>query len=97
MDPTLIRKKLIETLVRIQVDSGLPCPPIVGGTKPIGELEKFDSKIWPVATGMLATAIGAEIPVNINIFRIRGTKTPMTIDETVTLVCKLTTTQAVAA
>jgi hypothetical protein len=97
MDPTLIRQKLIETLVRIQVDSGLHCPPIVGGTQPIEELEKFDSKMWPVATGMLSTAIGVEIPVTMNIFRIKGTKTAMTIDETVALVCKLATPQAVAA
>lgn len=97
MDPTLIRQKLIETLVRIQLDSGLPCPPIVGGTQPIEELEKFDSKMWPVATGMLSTVIGVEIPVTMNIFRIKGTKTAMTIDETVALVCKLATPQAVAA
>src|SRR5438067_2432481 len=58
MNPTLVRKNLIEVLVRIQTDSGLPCPPIVGGTQPAEELEKFDSKMWPVATGMLAEALG---------------------------------------
>ena len=89
MNPILVRQRLIEVLVSIQADSGLPCPPIVGTMQPAEELEKFDSKMWPVATGMLATALGVEIALNINIFRVKGTKTAMTIDETIALICSL--------
>lgn len=91
MDTTLIKEQLIAILSQIQVESGLECPPLKGSTKPIENLPKFDSMIWPVATTDLATKIGAPIPNNMNIFIDETTKRPRTIDETATFVSELTT------
>lgn len=83
-------KELIDVLGQIQTMSGLPCPILTGTSVPIAELEKFDSKIWPVATGMLASALGIDIPNNVNIFSTRGpVRSPLSIDGTVAAVCRI--------
>jgi hypothetical protein len=96
MDADLVKTKLVEVLTDIQATSGLECPLLSGGTKPIDELPKFDSKIWPVATGMLATGLGITIPNDVNIFRPKKDGPVLTIDETVALVVKLAEAQASA-
>src|SRR5258707_2294495 len=93
MDREPVKQKLIEVLMSIQAMSGLECPPITGATRPAVELRKFDSKMWPVATGMLATSLGVPIPNDVNIFSVKGTKTPLSIDETVGLVCRIISAQ----
>ncbi len=55
MDPAMLEEKLIAILGQIQADSGLECPPLTGATKPVENLPQFDSKVWPVATTILAT------------------------------------------
>ncbi len=98
MEAQLVKEKLIEVLGNIQTLSGLECPKITGATRPIEALPKFDSKMWPVATGMLAVALGIAIPNDVNIFRLKGTKTAVTVDEAVNLVCSIANAQmAVAA
>lgn len=97
MDREFVREKLTEVLVNIQTMSGLECPPITAETRPIEALKKFDSKMWPVATGMLAASLGAPIPNDVNIFREKGSRTPLTIDQTVGLVCRLIEAKAAAA
>lgn len=97
MNADLVKTKLVEVLQNIQTASGLECPPISGATKPIDELPKFDSKIWPVAIGMLAAGLGITIPNDVNIFRPEKGGAAFTIDETVALVVKLATAQAPAA
>lgn len=89
MDPATLKDKLIVVLGQIQVDSGLECPPLTGSIKPVENLPKFDSKVWPVATTILATEIGATIPNDVNIFVDETTKLPRSIDETATFVCEL--------
>jgi hypothetical protein len=89
MDPATLKLKLIAVLGQIQVDSGLECPPLNGATKPIGDLPKFDSKVWPVATTILTTEISAAIPNDVNIFVDETTKLPRSIDETAAFVCDL--------
>ncbi|MCB2063219.1 MAG: hypothetical protein KDE25_07150 [Novosphingobium sp.] len=89
MDATEIKEKLIAVLGQIQADSGLECPTLAGATKPVENLPKFDSKIWPVATTILATEIGATIPNEVNIFVDETSKLPRSIDETVAFVCEL--------
>ncbi len=89
MDPLALKEKLIAILNQIQVDSGLECPPLTGATKPIEALPKFDSKVWPVATTILATEIDADIPNDVNIFVEDKTKLPRSIDETAAFVCEL--------
>jgi hypothetical protein len=89
MDPATLKEKLIAVLSQIQADSGLECPPLTGATKPVENLPKFDSKVWPVATTILATEIGATIPNDVNIFVNETTKLSRSIDETVAFVCDL--------
>ena len=86
MNPTLVKEKLISVLGQIQADSGLECLPLTGTVKPIEDLPKFDSKVWPVATTILATEIDAAIPNDVNIFVDQTTKLPRSIDETVVFV-----------
>ena len=89
MDPAALKEKLIAILGQIQADSGLEWPPITGATKPVENLPKFDSKVWPVATTILATEIGATIPNDVNIFVDETTKLPRSIEETAAFVCDL--------
>ena len=87
MDPAAVKEKLIAVLKQIQADSSLDCPPLTGDTKPVEDLPGFDSKVWPVATTMLATEIGATIPNDVNIFINETTKLPRSIDEIAVFVC----------
>lgn len=94
MNAALVKTKLVEVLKNIQADSGLDCPVISGTTKPLEALPKFDSKIWPVATGMLAAALGITIADDVNIFRRDKSCIPLSIDETVAMVVALIANQA---
>jgi hypothetical protein len=94
MDPATLQEKLIAVIRQIQADSGLECPPLTGTTKPVDNIPKFDSKIWPVATTLLSTEIGAPIPNDVNIFIDETTKLPRSIDETAAFVCELLKKQA---
>ena len=94
MDPSTLKEKLIAVLSQIQVDSGLECPPLTGATKPVGDIPKFDSKVWPVATTILTTEISAAIPNDVNIFVDETTKLPRSIDETAAFVSDLLKKQA---
>jgi hypothetical protein len=85
----MVREKLIAVLVQIQADSGLECPTLTGVTKPVRDIPKFNSKVWPVAMTILATEIGASIPNDVNIFIHEQTKLPRTIDDTAAFVCDL--------
>ena len=89
MNPDTLKRKLIAVLGQIQADSGLEYPTLTGTTKPIENLPKFDSKVWPVATTILATEIDATIPNDVNIFVNETTKLPRSIDETAAFVYDL--------
>ena len=83
MDQVKIKSSLIKVLKTIQEASGLSCPDLKGSTKPVGDLEKFDSKVWPVAIGMLASELDITIPLELNIFQKKGTNISLSIDEIV--------------
>jgi hypothetical protein len=89
MDPVTLKEKLIAVLGQIQADSGLECPELTGAIKPVESLPQFDSKVWPVATTILATEVGATIPNDVNIFVDETTKLPRSIDEAAVFVCDL--------
>ena len=89
MDKLTIEAKLIEVLQMIQTLSGEDCPPLDDATRPAEALPKFNSKVWPVAAGLLGIAIGKSIPCEANIFVDEGTKKPLAINQTVALVCKI--------
>jgi hypothetical protein len=87
MDQAEIKKHLIAVLEKVQAISGELCPNLDGSVKPAESLPKFNSKVWPVAAGMLSAAIGETIPPEANIFVDKATKQALTIDQTVALVC----------
>ncbi len=89
MDHDTLKEKLIAVLGQIQADSGLECPALTGATKPVENIPKFDSKVWPVATTILATEIGVTISNDLNIFVDNATKLPRCIDEIAAFVCDL--------
>ena len=95
MDAALIQATLVEVLQNIQATSELECPPLGGATKPIEELPKFDSKIWPVAIGMLGAKLGINIANDVNIFRQDDSCIALTIDEIVAKVISLVAAQTV--
>lgn len=89
MQPKELLKTLIEIIGQIQTDSELECPPLTGATKPVGAVPEFDSKVWPVATTILATQIEVPIPDDVNIFIDETTKEPRSLDEIAVFVCEL--------
>jgi len=93
MDAVVVKEKLIAVLVEIQAQSGLQCPPLSGSVRPVESLPQFNSKIWAVATSLLADQIGAAIPNDANIFVNKNTKQLLTIDEAAELVCQLVSKQ----
>ena len=95
MDAALIHATLVEVLQNIQATSELECPPLAGATKPVEDLPKFDSKIWPVAIGMLGAQLGIVIANDVNIFRQDNSCIALTIDEIVVKVVALAAAQAV--
>jgi hypothetical protein len=90
MDAQAIRATLVEVLQEIQAASGQECPALVGTVKPVDDLAGFDSKIWPVATGMLAAKLGITIANDVNIFRKEKACVAVTIDESVAMVLAMT-------
>lgn len=89
MDSTDVQKHLMDVLTTIQAISGEACPTLDPTIKPAEELPKFNSKVWPVAAGMLGAALGKTIPPEVNIFVDDATKQALTIAQTVALVCTL--------
>ena len=83
MEHATLQEKLIAVIRQVQTDSGLECPPLEGETKPVGNVPKFDSMVWPVATTLLAEELRKEIPNGVNIFVDATNKQPRSINETV--------------
>lgn len=96
MNAAFVHSALVEVLQNIQATSELECPPLAGGTKPIEDLPKFDSKIWPVAIGMLGAKLGINIDNDVNIFRRDDSCVALTINEIVAKVVALADAQVVA-
>lgn len=88
-DAGLVRTRLIEVLQEIQNISGESCPVITGATKPVEELPNFDSKVWPIAIGMLSGKLGVVIANDVNIFSREKGCLALSVDETVAMVVKL--------
>jgi hypothetical protein len=93
MDSATVKAKLIAVLKEVQDTSGLECPTLTGALRPVESLPKFNSKVWAIATSLLADQIGATIPNEANIFISKLTKKPLSIDETAQLVCALVDAQ----
>ena len=89
MNPKDVEVKLVEVLQEIQSDSGYDGSGIMGTTCPLNDLKGFDSMLWPVAIGMLATALEVKIPNNKNIFLSKDDKRQLTISESAAMVCEI--------
>lgn len=87
MSPDFVRSKLFAVLQKVQTLRHLECPALNGDIKPADDIPKFDSKLWPVAVGLLATAIGVPLPNDANIFK--SGRRALTIDEATAIVCRL--------
>jgi hypothetical protein len=90
IDSAKVKASLID---EIQDTSGLECPTLTGAIRPAESLPKFNSKVWAVATSLLADKISAAIPNDANIFFDKAAKKALSIDETVQLVCELLNVQ----
>lgn len=95
MDKNSVREALVATLKEVQALMGQQCPELKGSTVPINDLPKFDSKVWPVALGLVGLKLKADVPVDVNVFRQEQTRIPHTIEQTVTAI--LNAIQAKAA
>lgn len=93
MDEINVTEKLIEVLQEIQRNSGYECEGIVADTCPLQDLEGFDSKLWPVAIGMLEKNLGVNIPKKTNIYVSEDGTKRLTIKQTAAVVCKVATTK----
>ena len=97
MDKAFIREKLTAVLLHIQQAQKYPAPVLTGATRPMEDLQGFDSPLAVSATSRLAAALGIEIPAGRNIFREKGGTRALTIDEIVEVVSGLALARAQAA
>lgn len=74
METSTLQERIVALIAQVQADSGLECPPLKEDTKPVEVVPKFDSKVWPVATTILANELGVVIPNDVNIFIDAATK-----------------------
>lgn len=89
MSPAEIKTALSEIISEIQTNSGLDCPPLEDAVVPIKDVPSFDSKVWLVATTMLASKINVEIPDDENIFVEKDTNKPLCLKEISEFVLKI--------
>jgi hypothetical protein len=59
MTRTEVRNAVVAELVNVQVAIGCPPPTITDMTRPIGDLEKFDSQIAEDTTATILARLGA--------------------------------------
>ena len=88
MERAQVKEALLAVLTQVQASSGLECPPLADAVRPIEDLPKFDSKIWPVALGLIGKKLGVPVPLDVNVFREEQTKVPYNIEQTVTAIMK---------
>jgi len=93
MNAKSVEATLAKVLTHIQAASGLDCPTITNATKPLEDLPNFDSKIWPVATGLIAAELGINIPDDINIFKQEKGCIALTIQQTIEIILTLSASQ----
>lgn len=86
MDVQQVRSAVIETLREIQSQSGRRIAPIGDNTRPIGDLEGFDSLNAEEAATMLCERLGVEIEDNP--FITRSDARPLRVREIVVRLCR---------
>ena len=94
MNSHLANQVVCDVLHQIQSGQGLPCPPLKKTTRPIKDLEKFDSPMSIAATGMIGRRLGIKIPPQTNLFGDKGGFHP--IQKTVGILCEIAATKRAA-
>lgn len=89
MSPAEIKDALSEVITEIQTNSGLNCPVLENSIVPANDIPGFDSKVWLVATTMLASKIKTEIPDDENIFIGKESNKPLSLEEICEFVAKI--------
>src|SRR5688500_17082589 len=89
MDQETVKTKIIEILTQIQVRTKKEWPTLTGLTRPLEDLDGFDSKLVAPLITMLAAALGIELANDKNIFASPTDKHALTIDEAAALVCQM--------
>jgi acyl carrier protein len=90
MDIENVKENLFKVLEEVQELSGYECLEIDLKTKPVCDLEGFDSVIYPAVTAMIEDRLGITIPVEINIFY---QEEALTLNQTIELIIELATSQ----
>jgi hypothetical protein len=80
-----IRAKLIEVISAILLESGEAEPALTAKSRPLKDAKGFDSPLGVVVTGVVASELGIDIPLDLNIF-VDDKKKALTIDESTALV-----------
>jgi hypothetical protein len=82
MDRKRVKEILINVLRKMQDAAG--CPPIefTDKTRPLDDLEEFDSKVWPVSITELGKELGIDIPKRARLYEDAEGR-PLTISEIV--------------
>jgi hypothetical protein len=97
MNRQIIHRKLTDVLHDIQRQGGYAAPTITDDTKPLADLEGFDSPLAVEATTELSGRLGMTIPAGENIFKAKGIARALTIREIVEVLVRIATTSPVAA
>jgi hypothetical protein len=84
MDRELVRTTLLEVLQSIHNKTpGIKHIEITCSTRPLEDMEKFTSKVWPIAITQLSILLGVPIPNDKNVFRLPRSRKALTVDESV--------------
>jgi hypothetical protein len=87
--PTEIRTALEKILQQIQAAGGRPCPVISDSTKPIGDLEDFDSLLGVEATVLLEQELGCTLAAGTPFMSAKSSPRALTVAEIVVRVAEM--------
>lgn len=93
MEKQKIRAALVAVIGQVQALSGRPCPDVSDSTKPIGDIEGFDSLLAVEATVMLEQALGCTLDDGVPFVSADG-KTALKVAQIIDRVIEMITTRA---
>lgn len=94
MDKQDVVAEVIQAVRRVQQASGRPVGDIGTNTRPVGDLDEFDSLNGLEAVIVLSEALDYELPSDIPFVR-RDTREGLTVGEIADVICSMIATEAV--
>lgn len=83
-----VMREVLSVLRHVQARTpGITCIEITGSTRPLEDIEKFDSKRWTAARDIIGENLGIALTGE-QIFR-QGRSTPRTVDQIVDRICAI--------